>query len=168
MIFVFIQRAYDVATQDDLWSHLTQQAQQSHTFDNLTNVKQIMETWTTQMGFPVVTVNRNYSTKEIEFTQSRFTFVPQSQWKSLNMVFSDGLWWIPLSYTTSTELDFIDTKPDEWIRGTPKFEKTFENLTDNDWILVNVQSTGNSKIIYNKNVSTISAEIYKKSFFFYF
>lgn len=115
----------------------------SHTIDNLTNVKQIMDTWTEQIGFPVVTVHRNYTTKSIEFIQTRFTFVPQEQWKALSMSFKDALWWIPLSYTTSKELDFVDTKPDDWIRGNDKFSKTFDNLTDNDWILVNIQSTGN-------------------------
>lgn len=131
-----------MATQDDLWSHLTEQAQMSQTFDNLTNVKQIMDTWTTQMGFPVVMVTRNYSTQSIDFTQSRFTFVPQSDWKTMEMTFEDAVWWIPISYTTSNELDFNDTKPDEWIRGVEKLSKPFEELPDTEWILVNVQSTG--------------------------
>lgn len=53
------ERAYQVAAQDDLWSHLTESAQESNTFDNLTNVKDIMDGWTTKMGFPVVNVTRN-------------------------------------------------------------------------------------------------------------
>lgn len=142
-----MHRAYNVATQDDLWSHLTQRAQMSNTFDNLTNVKQIMDTWTTQMGFPVITVNRNYSTNMVNFTQNRFTFVPSNQWKKLNMAFKESLWWVPISYTMSNELDFNDTKPDEWIRGTEQIELPLTNLTDIDWILVNIQSTGKYRII---------------------
>lgn len=138
-----------MATQDDLWEHLTKCAQSSHTFDNLTNVKQIMDTWTSKTGFPVVTVIRNYTSPEVvRFEQSRFTLVPQSRWKALNMKFEDALWWIPLSYTTSIELNFTDTHPSDWIRGTERFTKQFENLTENDWILLNIQSTGNFNCHY--------------------
>lgn len=126
-----------------MWEHLTKTAQDTHTFDNLTNVKEIMNAWTTKMGFPVVNVTRNYSTNNIEFAQSRFTFIAPSQWKSLQIKYDEALWWIPLSYTTATEADFNNTKPKNWIRGTEKFAKDFENITNDDWIIVNIQGTGN-------------------------
>lgn len=141
-ICFFFQRALQVASQNDLWEHLTKSAQESHTFDNLTNVKQIMDAWTTKMGFPVVNVTRNYTTKQIEFAQSRFTFIAPSQWKSLQIKYDEVLWWIPLSFTTSNEANFENTKPKDWIRGTEKITKDFENITDDDWIIVNIQGTG--------------------------
>lgn len=97
-----------------------------------------------QMGFPVVTVSRNYTTHEIDFVQSRFTFVEEAEWKRLNIKFEKALWWIPLSYTTSTELNFSDTSAIDWIRGVEKATKQFDNLTEKDWVLVNIQSTGKS------------------------
>lgn len=132
-----------------MWEHLTKSAQASHTFDNLTNVKQIMDAWTTKMGFPVVNVTRNYTTKQIEFAQSRFTFIAPNQWKSLDIKYDDSLWWIPLSYTTSNEADFENTKPKDWIRGTVKLAKEFENITDNEWIIVNIQGTGYYRVNYD-------------------
>lgn len=149
VLFFFIQRAYQVATQNDLWEHLTKTAQESHIFDNLTNVKQIMDTWTTKMGFPVVNVTRNFTTKQIEFSQSRFTFIAPNQWKKLDIKYDEALWWIPLSYTTSSEIDFENTKPKDWIRGTEKFSKEFENITEDDWIVVNIQGTGFYRVNYD-------------------
>lgn len=102
-----------------------------------------MDAWTTKMGFPVVNVTRNYTTKQIEFAQSRFTFIAPNQWKSLEIKYDETLWWIPLSYTTSSESDFENTKPKDWIRGTVKLSKEFENITNDDWIIVNIQGTGN-------------------------
>lgn len=136
-------RAYQAAVQDDLWSHLTKCAHESQTFDNLTNVKQIMDGWTTKMGFPVVNVTRNYSTNKIEFTQSRFTFIAPNQWKSLQIEYEDEtLWWIPLSYTTMSNANFSDTKPKHWIRGMKTFSKDFDHMNEMDWIIVNIQGTG--------------------------
>lgn len=146
-LFCVISRKYQVATQDDLWSHLTASAHKSNTFDNLTNVKDIMDGWTTKMGFPVVNVTRNYETNTIEFAQSRFTFIAPNQWKSLQIEYDeDTLWWIPLSYTTLNQANFSDTQPKNWIRGIESFKTDFKQMTPSDWIIVNIQGTGKRKI----------------------
>lgn len=45
------------ANQDDLWAFLTAVGQEDGTFVDLT-VKEVMDTWTVQMGYPVVTFTR--------------------------------------------------------------------------------------------------------------
>lgn len=62
-------RAYSSSDQDDLWSYLTDEARYHNVFDNEISVKEIMDTWTLQTGFPVVTVTRNYEDKSIDFKQ---------------------------------------------------------------------------------------------------
>merc|ERR1711970_1556377 len=47
----------DAATQDDLWRHLTVQGHKDGTLPVSMDVKTIMDTWTLQSGFPVLTVN---------------------------------------------------------------------------------------------------------------
>ena len=45
------------------------------------NVKEIMDTWTTQMGYPMVTITRDYSIEDaIHFTatQERFYLIPDN------------------------------------------------------------------------------------------
>ncbi len=51
---------YGNAVQDDLWDALTYQAVKDSVVLP-TNIKTIMDSWTLKMGFPVVSVNRNYT-----------------------------------------------------------------------------------------------------------
>jgi aminopeptidase N len=60
---------YKAAEQDDLWHHLTQQAHKDGTLPEDVSVKAIMDTWTLQMGFPVVNVKRNYDDNSATVSQ---------------------------------------------------------------------------------------------------
>ena len=51
---------FGAAEQDDLWRHLTAQAHEDSTLSKEVTVKEIMDTWTLQMGYPVVNVERDY------------------------------------------------------------------------------------------------------------
>lgn len=65
----FFFRAYNSATQDDLWDALTEEAHRVGVLENNVSVKQIMDTWTLQIGFPVITITRNYHNNTITVTQ---------------------------------------------------------------------------------------------------
>ena len=61
--------------QDDLWQALTDASHRLKALEPIRTVKEIMDTWTLQMGFPVVTVRRSYSGKpneEVYLSQKRF------------------------------------------------------------------------------------------------
>jgi hypothetical protein len=67
---------------------------------------------------------------------------------------TDGAaWWVPISYTKSTNSDFTDTKPKAWLRGQP--ELTLEdNIDDTEWIILNIQATG-TEILFQNHMSDI-------------
>ena len=58
---MFLLRAFANADQDDLWQALQEQAD-LESVQLPATVKEIMDTWTFQMGFPYITVERNYAT----------------------------------------------------------------------------------------------------------
>ena len=70
--YLFQNSKYDAAEQDDLWQYLTEQAHRDGTLPNDLTVKIIMDTWTLQMGFPVVNVHRNYNDNSATVSQERF------------------------------------------------------------------------------------------------
>lgn len=63
------QKQFQSAEQNDLWAALTEQARLDKVFDKSMSVKTIMDKWTLQTGFPVVTVKRNYSDDSMILTQ---------------------------------------------------------------------------------------------------
>lgn len=64
-------RAFKSATQDDLWEALTEEAHQVGVLSSNMNVKQIMDTWTLQTGFPLITVTRDYEERTAFVSQVR-------------------------------------------------------------------------------------------------
>uniref|UniRef100_A0A1L8E2W2 Aminopeptidase n=1 Tax=Nyssomyia neivai TaxID=330878 RepID=A0A1L8E2W2_9DIPT len=134
---------FDSATQDDLWGFLTDAARENGVFDNETSVKVIMDTWTLHTGFPLVTVVRDGGA--IELHQRRFFLINQTGGQQ-----EDPLWWIPITYTTSKELNFTNTAPSHWMRGERSVRVEGVNLDPADWLIVNVQQSGYYRVNYDE------------------
>lgn len=70
--YFFFFRAYSSAVQDDLWESLTEAARKKGRMlegGKPSSVKEVMDTWTLQEGFPVLTVIRNYETQSANLSQ---------------------------------------------------------------------------------------------------
>lgn len=57
------------ANHDDLWRILTEEAQEENSLDKNITVKGIMDLWTLQGGYPLVKVEREYSTGKVKLSQ---------------------------------------------------------------------------------------------------
>ncbi|GAB0097812.1 Aminopeptidase [Sergentomyia squamirostris] len=136
---------YGSATQDDLWGFLTDTARESEVFDNETSVKEIMDTWTLQTGFPVVTVTRDYETGVVKLHQQRFYLINQT-----TAVKEDPLWWIPITFTTSKEMNFSNTSPSHWMKGERELELEGVLVPTTEWLILNVQQTGYYRVNYDE------------------
>jgi aminopeptidase N len=72
IIFIYL-RKYNNAEEKDLWEALMEQIREtpgSYLPTNLT-VKQVMDSWTLQNGYPVLTVTRNYDDGSATVAQVR-------------------------------------------------------------------------------------------------
>jgi hypothetical protein len=65
-----------LTTKDTLWEYLTDAAKEDGTIPEELTVKDIMDYWTLQMGFPVVSVRRDYTQGTAAFKQERFRLAP--------------------------------------------------------------------------------------------
>jgi hypothetical protein len=61
-----------------LWAELTAAGMQDGTIPTNLTVKDIMDTWTLQMGFPVVSAIRDYAEGTVELSQHRFLISPNA------------------------------------------------------------------------------------------
>merc|ERR1719334_933254 len=104
-----------------------------------------MDTWTKQMGYPVVTVTK--SGGDVTFTQSRFLLDGTTDPNDKNPF--QYKWQIPLTYTTKSEGEWNYTKADlHWMEkdGTAF---TQSGLTDADWIIANIGQMGFYRVNYD-------------------
>lgn len=60
---------YNNAAQDDLWEALTQTAHSTGALDSNVTVKMIMDSWTLQTGYPLITVKRDYRRNSVTISQ---------------------------------------------------------------------------------------------------
>lgn len=92
---------YGNAKQDDLWAALTEVAHKKLALPQELTVKEIMDTWTLQVGYPIIQVDRDYDTNSADLSQSRYL---SDRYKTRDDI--GGCWWIPLTYTDSEKNDF--------------------------------------------------------------
>ncbi|KAI8424594.1 hypothetical protein MSG28_003037 [Choristoneura fumiferana] len=135
-------KMYGDAEQRDLWSALTAAARRKDAFD--ADVAVVMDSWTLQTGFPVLTITRDYSSGAVTFKQERFVLINNNETKE------SPVWWIPVSYTTASENDFNSTRPKLWLRG--ERSKVVRNISvgKDDWLIANIQQTGFYRINYDQ------------------
>ncbi|XP_013791425.2 aminopeptidase N-like, partial [Limulus polyphemus] len=136
-----IDRSYKNAVQDDLWKHLTMVQNVVKEEDRI-NVKTVMDSWTLQTGYPLLTVTRDYRQGIATITQNRFLLENQG-----NNSISDTKWEVPVTYTDSKERNWKNTTTRLWLHKT---NGKLENLAGpNQWLVVNVQEVGYYRVNYD-------------------
>lgn len=142
--------AYKTATQNDLWEEMTLEARESGDFSGEMSVKEIMDTWTLQTGFPFITVTRNYKDNKINIEQKRFLLLETNSSEIIKKEDDSEkeLWWIPITYTTSAKRNFNDTKPSHWMKATQNI--TIEdNVDESEWMIFNTQVAHYYRVNYD-------------------
>ncbi|XP_052844693.1 aminopeptidase Ey-like [Drosophila gunungcola] len=140
--------AYKNAEQDNLWESLTQDAHKNGALPKNFDIKTIMDSWTLQTGYPVITVTRDYTTRTANLSQERYLLNTD-----ISRVHRGGCWWVPLSYTTQQEKDFNNTFPKAWMECSQSGESlptTIQDLPDpNHWVIFNNQLSSPYKVNYD-------------------
>ncbi|XP_046441609.1 aminopeptidase Ey-like [Daphnia pulex] len=136
-------RAYGNAVQDDLWQAIQEQAD----IDGLTlpaTVKAIMDPWTIKMGYPLITVARNYGgSVGGKITQGRFLLRKSANSTEDTTVYR---WFVPLTFTN----DFTLPHRSIWISDTED-SMSVANLfaADDQWVVFNVGQVGYYRVSYD-------------------
>ncbi|RUS89958.1 hypothetical protein EGW08_002310, partial [Elysia chlorotica] len=147
---------YDAAHHDRLWQILTKQA--SDDGKSHIDVKSIMDTWTQQMNYPVVTVACDPQTPgHVNVRQERYLEDPTAvDPGTFASPFGYYRWTIPVTMTTSQSPDFDTT--DQGVMWMTKDQQTvtmdigaskLPDCSDPDsWLLANVQQVGFYRVNY--------------------
>ncbi|CAG4917258.1 unnamed protein product [Colias eurytheme] len=143
-------------TPPDLYASLQQALSESnHTIPFALST--IMQRWTEQGGFPVLTVRRQSPTSQsISIVQQRFL--------TDRALSSNDMWHVPVNWVLSTNPDFSDTRPLAWVLpNSPALAVDIPGLSNVDWFIVNKQQTGYYRVNYDVDNWVALAKVLQNS-----
>ncbi|XP_002738376.2 aminopeptidase N-like [Saccoglossus kowalevskii] len=122
---------------DDLWQALSEVSPY--------NMKQIMDTWTLQMGYPVVNVNRVDDV--VTADQEHFLVAPYDEVEDDEYTNKGYKWYVPLTYTHQGEKEYINPGMVWMNQDSATIE--FTNIDEEHWYLVNINHTAYIRVNYD-------------------
>jgi aminopeptidase N len=134
--------AYGNAAQDDLWHYLS--SDNAGILPKNVTLKEIMDSWTLQTGYPVVSVSKGSS--GVQFTQKRFLLASEDDCGKPS-------WWVPISYVVGSAKngkipDWTVTLPKGWL--SPTNFLTLPPVKEDEWVVVNVGHAGYYRVNYEE------------------
>ncbi|XP_023276825.1 thyrotropin-releasing hormone-degrading ectoenzyme [Seriola lalandi dorsalis] len=137
-----LSHMYSNAARDDLWSKLSQ-AMRSEGRD--INIGEMMDRWTLQMGYPVVTISKNQSeqlpTHYITVSQEHFLYTQEV--RSNNSL----QWQVPLTVAVGNT-SAVCLESLIWINNKTETHRVGQ-MGDNTWLLGNINQTGYFRVNYD-------------------
>ncbi|KAJ8733118.1 hypothetical protein PYW08_001416 [Mythimna loreyi] len=101
----------------------------------------VMNLWTNQAGFPVLTVTRNADQSIV---------IEQARYLTNNTERSNNRWHVPINWVLSTNPDFSDTRPQHWVPPSfPARPFDIPGLSNASWYIINKQQTGYYRVNYD-------------------
>ncbi|KAJ8940805.1 hypothetical protein NQ318_007891 [Aromia moschata] len=131
------QYSYQSSCQDDLWAVFTRTAQNESILPSTVTVKALMNSWSTQSGYPYVTIVRNYSSAEAIINQTKMT-------EDTNVT-SGALWYVPVTYITKEDSDVKFT----WLENVRQTTLDMNGTSNTSWVLLNIEETGFFRVNYD-------------------
>ncbi|XP_074850217.1 aminopeptidase Q [Carettochelys insculpta] len=123
-------------SQDDLWTHIQMVVDTQNEVQLPASVKNIMDSWTCQNGFPVLTLNLSTG------------IISQEQFynkRTKNNTAHNNTWIVPISWIRNGS-----TQPLVWLDKSNKiFPEMQISDAEQDWILLNMNSTGYYRVNYD-------------------
>lgn len=101
-------------------------------------VKALMNSWSTQSGYPLITVNRNYSASSAIVNQTKMT-------EDTNVT-SDTLWYVPIAYITKNDSNVKNM----WLENNRQTLLDLNGTTNDSWILLNIDESGKLRKLHIK------------------
>ncbi|XP_064174607.1 thyrotropin-releasing hormone-degrading ectoenzyme-like isoform X2 [Anguilla rostrata] len=136
---------YGNAARDDLWNKFSE-AMRKEGKD--INIKEVMDRWTLQMGYPVVTISRNDSLDgSVVISQEHFVYDADAKARDPDLFNSSFLWQIPLSLSVGNST-YISPESIIWVSNRTETHRVGQ-LDEGTWLLGNINQTGYFRVNYH-------------------
>ncbi|XP_043485221.1 aminopeptidase N-like [Leptopilina heterotoma] len=118
-------------------------------------IEEVIMSYISQVGYPVIVMSRNYTTGTITLTQE-CTVCPRNKPQSK--------FFIPINFVTSSSLNFSSTLATHWLKPDDK-ELIIEGIHPDDWIIFNIKNTAYYRVIYdNENWERLKNYLHSDDF----
>ncbi|GAB0097810.1 Aminopeptidase [Sergentomyia squamirostris] len=142
------ENAFGTAVPNDLLRAIQTQASTQHKIDEVFN------TWTTQSGYPVVSVEVNQGRTQATLRQKRFRSYSSD-------TTSPEIWAIPITFVSKREHSFTDTTTRE-VMTTADLSVTLTAIPS-EWVIFNVQQVGYYRVNYDTESWRLIIEALKQT-----
>lgn len=105
----------------------------------------IFYNYTTQVGYPLINAKLSSDGRSVEFTQQRFLINSEDTLSDRSLRYT-----VPISYTTSAEKNFTNTKP-KFVLAYNASSHTETLSTNATWVIANIQETGYYRVNYTES-----------------
>lgn len=130
---------YKNAERGDLWKIMTEFGHRDKTLPEDLTVETVMDNWTKQAGYPVLSVTRENTT--IHISQKRYLLpngTPNNDTQT---------WHIPITYVTGAN-PTDDTVPKYWLENTEN-KTLYDVISNDDYFYLNVHRSGYYRVNYD-------------------
>ncbi|XP_033617370.1 aminopeptidase Q [Fukomys damarensis] len=131
--------SYSNAEQDDLWKHFQMAIDDQSKIILPATIKSIMDSWTHQGGFPVITLNVSSGVmKQEPFYLGKV--------ENQTLLTHNGTWIVPILWMKNGTTQSL-----VWLNKSSKvFPEMQISDSDNDWVILNLNMTGYYRVNYDK------------------
>ncbi|XP_056338373.1 thyrotropin-releasing hormone-degrading ectoenzyme [Oenanthe melanoleuca] len=133
------------AARNDLWNTLSKALKR---VGKSVNIQEVMDQWTLQMGYPVITILGNETTDNIiVISQERFVYDSDTKPKDPARGDNSYLWQIPLTIAVGNT-SHISSEAIIWVSNKSEHHR-IPALEEASWLLGNINQTGYFRVNYD-------------------
>ncbi|XP_025405726.1 aminopeptidase N-like isoform X2 [Sipha flava] len=142
---------YEAATPEKLWNAFENVLYEAdYELGENVNVTLFMNSWTEQVGYPLVTISK--VNDSLSITQERFSVVVSNETDATK-------WVVGLTYTTESEKNFGNVSPKLWLIDNMNI---WPILNGSEWYIFNLQSIGFFRVNYDEdNWKALAEQLHK-------
>uniref|UniRef100_A0AAR2LVX5 Aminopeptidase n=1 Tax=Pygocentrus nattereri TaxID=42514 RepID=A0AAR2LVX5_PYGNA len=136
---------YGNAARDDLWNKFSEAMQRE---GKDINIKEVMDRWTLQMGYPVVTISKNDSLDNtVAITQEHFVYDIDAKLRDPDLFNKSFQWQIPLTLSVGNS-SHISSETIIWVSNKTETHRV-GRIDEETWLLGNINQTGYFRVNYD-------------------
>ncbi|XP_019507325.1 PREDICTED: thyrotropin-releasing hormone-degrading ectoenzyme isoform X2 [Hipposideros armiger] len=136
---------YGNAARNDLWNTLSEALKRNGKY---VNIQEVMDQWTLQMGYPVITILGNTTAENwIIITQQHFIYDISAKTKALAHQNNSYLWQIPLTIVVGNR-SHVSSEAIIWVSNKSESHR-ITSLDKGSWLLGNINQTGYFRVNYD-------------------